>query len=191
MAAVRIVSLPRNAAFAVALVVGLMLASGASALAAPKQPSEPFFPRSGNRGYNAKHYDVSLGYQPRSGQLTARDVVEARATSGLSKFSLDLDGLKVTSVSVNGEAAEYSRGRGKGKIGPATPIAKGGGGGGAGGGGGRGGAGRHRGLARLQQRAARQGELRHPDHRPRRGEGDVQRPARLSGEGRPAGTRVG
>src|ERR1700760_2959960 len=125
MAAVRIVSLPRNAAFAVALVVGLMLASGASALAAPKQPSEPFFPRSGNRGYNAKHYDVSLGYQPRSGQLTARDVVEARATSGLRRFSLDLDGLKVTSVSVDGEAAEYSRGRGKVKIVPAKPVPKG------------------------------------------------------------------
>ncbi|HEY0278472.1 MAG TPA: M1 family metallopeptidase [Solirubrobacterales bacterium] len=93
--------------------------------AAPLQPSEPFFPRSGNRGYDVKHYDISLGYQPRSGQLTARDVVEARATSGLSKFSLDLDGLKVTSVSVDGEAAKYSRGRGKVKIVPATPIAKG------------------------------------------------------------------
>src|SRR6201994_1488100 len=124
MAAVRIVSLPRNAAFAVALVVGLVLASGASALAAPTQPSEPFFPRSGNRGYNAKHYDVTLGSQPRSGQLTARDVIEARATSGLGKFSLDLDGLKVTSVSVDGEAAKYSRGRGKVKIVPASPIAR-------------------------------------------------------------------
>jgi aminopeptidase N len=127
MTEVRIVSLPRNAAFVVAMVVALALASGASAIAAaaPKQPSEPFFPRSGNRGYGVKHYDVSLGYQPRSGQLTARDVVEARATSGLRKFSLDLDGLKVTSVSVNGEAAGYSRGRGKVKIVPATPIAKG------------------------------------------------------------------
>jgi aminopeptidase N len=127
MTEVRIVSLLRNAAFVVAMVVGLVLASGASALAAsaPSQSSEPFFPRSGNRGYGVKHYDVSLGYQPRSGQLTARDVVEARATSGLRKFSLDLDGLKVTSVSVNGEAAEYGRGRGKVKIVPATPIAKG------------------------------------------------------------------
>lgn len=104
-------------------------ASAASASAptagAPKQPTEPFFPRSGNRGYNVTHYDVSLGYQPRSGELTARDVVEARATGGLSRFSLDLDGLKVTSVSVDGEPAAYSRGRGKVKIAPVTPIAKG------------------------------------------------------------------
>src|ERR1700712_3509461 len=113
MAEVRIVSLPRNAAFVVALIVGLVLTGGASAIAAPSQPSEPFFPRSGNRGYGVKHYDVSLGYQPRSGQLTARDAIEARATSGLNRFSLDLDGLKVTSVSVDDEAAKFSRGKGK------------------------------------------------------------------------------
>ena len=117
----------RSSRFLLALVAVLALAGGAvaSAATAPKQPSEPFFPRSGNRGYDVKHYDVTLGYQPRSGMLVARDVVEARATSGLSKFSLDLDGLKVTSVSVDGEAAEYSRGRGKVKVVPTTPIPKG------------------------------------------------------------------
>jgi aminopeptidase N len=111
----------------VPLAVAALAAAGAmaSAAPAPKQPTEPFFPRSGNRGYDVKHYDVSLGYQPRSGMLTARDAVEARATTGLSRFSLDLDGLKVTSVSVDGEAASYSRGRGKVKVVPVTPIAKG------------------------------------------------------------------
>jgi aminopeptidase N len=124
---VRIVSSPRRTSLVLALVVALLLAGAAiaAAAAAPKQPTEPFFPRSGNRGYDVKHYDVSLGYQPRSGELTARDVVEARATSGLSRLSLDLDGLKVTSVAVDGEAANYSRGRGKVKIVPARPIGKG------------------------------------------------------------------
>ena len=117
----------RSSRFLLALVAALALAGGAiaSAASAPEQPSEPFFPRSGNRGYDVKHYDVTLGYQPRSGVLVARDVVKARATSGLTRFSLDLDGLKVTSVSVDGEAAEYSRGRGKVKIVPATRIARG------------------------------------------------------------------
>jgi aminopeptidase N len=117
----------RSSRFVVALFAALALAGGAiaSAAEAPGQPGEPFFPRSGNRGYDVKHYDVTLGYQPRSGMLTARDVVEARATSGLKSFSLDLDGLKVTSVSVDGEAAEFSRGRGKVKIVPATRIEKG------------------------------------------------------------------
>jgi aminopeptidase N len=112
--------------FLLALFAALVLAGGAVASAdAPKQVSEPFFPRSGNQGYDVRHYEVSLGYQPRSGVLTARDVVEARATAGLRKLSFDLDGLKVTSVSVDGEAAKYSRGRGKVKVEPATPIAKG------------------------------------------------------------------
>jgi aminopeptidase N len=126
MMEVRIVSLPRLVTCILALVV-LGLAGGAMSAeaAAPAQPSEPFFPRSGNRGYDVKHYDVSLGYQPRSGQLNARDVIEARAMNGLRRFSLDLDGLKVTSVSVDDEAAEYSRGRGKVKVVPAEPIAKG------------------------------------------------------------------
>jgi aminopeptidase N len=117
----------RSSRFLFALVAALALAGGAiaSAADAPKQSAEPFFPRSGNRGYDVHHYDVTLGYQPRSGMLIARDVVEVRATTGLSKFSLDLDGLTVNSVSVDGEAAKYSRGRGKVKVVPATRIAKG------------------------------------------------------------------
>jgi aminopeptidase N len=117
----------RSSRFLLALVAALALAGGAiaSAASAPEQPTEPFFPRSGNRGYDVKHYEVTLGYQPRSGMLTARDVVEARATTELSKFSLDLDGLTVNSVSVDGETAKYSRGRGKVKVVPATRIANG------------------------------------------------------------------
>src|ERR1700759_4246044 len=127
MRGVRIVSLPRRALLLVVMALGLALVGGAiaSAAAAPEKASEPFFPRSGNRGYDVKHYDVSLGYQPRSGQLTARDSIEANATGGLSRFSLDLDGLKVISVSIDGEAAKFGRGKGKVKIVPATPIAKG------------------------------------------------------------------
>ena len=120
-------SLPRRTLVVLALVIGLILLGGAIAAAAgaPKGPGEPFFPRSGNRGYNVRSYDVSLGYQPRSGQLTARDTIKATATGGLRRFSLDLDGLKVTSVSVDGGKAKWSRGRGKVKIVPATALEKG------------------------------------------------------------------
>jgi aminopeptidase N len=103
----------------------LLCATGATGAAeASKQPTEPFFPRSGNSDYDVKHYDVSLGYQPRSGELTARDEIKARALTGLSRFTLDLDGLKVTSVSVDGEPARYGRGRGKVKVVPRQQIAK-------------------------------------------------------------------
>jgi aminopeptidase N len=127
MRKVRIVSLPRRSLAVLVLALCLITLGGAvaSGSSGPEQPTEPFFPRSGNRGYDVKHYDVSLGYQPRSGELTARDSIEARAIGGLSRFSLDLDGLKVTSVGIDGEPAKFSRGKGKVKIVPATPIAKG------------------------------------------------------------------
>jgi aminopeptidase N len=127
MPEVRIVSLPRRSFAVLALAIGLALLGGAFASAAgmPEKVAEPFFPRSGNRGYDVKHYGVSLGYQPRSGELTVRDAIEARATGGLTRFSLDLDGLKVTSVGVDGEPAKFGRGKGKVKVVPATPIAKG------------------------------------------------------------------
>jgi aminopeptidase N len=111
-------------ALALALAVSL-LAGSIAAAGTPKVPSEPFFPRSGNHGYDVRSYDVSLGYQPRSGQMTARDTIKATATGGLRRFSLDLDGLKVTAVSVDGEKAKWTRGRGKVKIVPATPVEKG------------------------------------------------------------------
>jgi hypothetical protein len=51
MREVRIVSLPRRAVAVLALALGLALLGGAITAAAsgPEQPTEPFFPRSGNR----------------------------------------------------------------------------------------------------------------------------------------------
>jgi aminopeptidase N len=127
MPEVRIVFFPRRSLVVLAMALGVALLTGATAAAAraPEKSTEPFFPRSGNRGYDVKHYDVSLGYQPRSGELTVRDAIEARATGGLTRFSLDLDGLKVTSAGVDGEPAKFGRGKGKVKVVPARPIAKG------------------------------------------------------------------
>lgn len=97
----------------------------AAAAAAPKHATDPFFPGSGNFGYDVKRYGVDLGYQPDSGVLTARDVIEAQATEGLSRLSLDLVGLTVTSVNVDGQPARYSRRKDKVNIVPATKIATG------------------------------------------------------------------
>jgi aminopeptidase N len=120
-------NLPRRlrAAALLALTGGVLLAGAAPAGAATEAQGEPFFPRSGNRGYDVSHYEVHLGYAPRSGTLHARDTITAKATAGLKKLSLDLDGLKVSAVTVDGEAATVSRGKGKIKIRPAAPIAKG------------------------------------------------------------------
>ena len=83
---------------------------------------DPFFPNEGDSGYDALHYDVRLAYAPRSGELRGRATIEAVPVEPLSEFSLDLDGLRVTSVNINGEPARFSRGHHKIQIVPSAPL---------------------------------------------------------------------
>jgi aminopeptidase N len=106
----------------VLLAAGLIWAAAATAADAP---AEPFFPRSGSRAYDATHYDVRLAYRPAAGSLDAKTTIEAIARRRLRRFSLDLIGLWVTRVSVDGEAARFRRGRDKLTITPETPPAAG------------------------------------------------------------------
>ncbi len=103
----------------VVAVVGLL---GAPAVAAQAGPNDPFFPRSGDPGYDVSHYDARLSFQPASGRLKATATIEASPLKPLRQFSLDLDGLRVTRVSVDGERATFSRGRGKLRVLPPTPL---------------------------------------------------------------------
>jgi aminopeptidase N len=102
--------------------VGLAAASAAAARSGPR---DPFFPRSGNPGYDVSSYHLDLAYQPGNGRLNATATIDAVAGRRLSRFALDLDGLRVTKVSVDGEAAGFGRGRGKLKVSPAVPPAPG------------------------------------------------------------------
>jgi aminopeptidase N len=88
------------------------LALTGSAAAAEKN-REPFFPRAGNVGYEIRHYGVFLSYRPASGTIRANARLLAYAKQGLSRFSLDLDGLDVARVEVEGQKARFRRGRGK------------------------------------------------------------------------------
>lgn len=100
--------------------LGLLAAVAAGA----ESRSEPFFPRSGTNAYDVRHYGVNLAYRPSKGTIAAKTTIEATARQRLPRFSLDLVGLRVTAVSVDGEAAEFNRGRGKLKITPPAAIAK-------------------------------------------------------------------
>lgn len=101
-------------------VLCLVAASGAVARGGS---GDPFFPQSGNRGYDVSNYDAHLSYQPGSGVLHATAKIEATATQRLRRLSLDLDGLEVTRVSVDGAPAVFTRGKNKLRIVPAEPIA--------------------------------------------------------------------
>jgi aminopeptidase N len=95
--------------------------SAAAGIAA-KPAGEPFFPRAGDRGYDALSYLVRLAYQPKSRGIKAATTVEATATEGLESFSFDFFGPRVTEVLVDNEPARYRRRPGKLVVFPAAEI---------------------------------------------------------------------
>ncbi len=79
---------------------------------------DPYFPRDGNRGYDVKRYRLDLRYRPATGRLAGVATITARSTQDLSRFNLDLDGLQVQSVRVNGHRATWRRHAGELTIDP-------------------------------------------------------------------------
>ncbi|MEU9443623.1 M1 family metallopeptidase [Streptomyces sp. NPDC048304] len=87
---------------------------GAAAPAAPGTAGapgagDPYFPLSGNGGYHVRHYDLTLRYDTSARHLDGTAVLAARATQNLSRFDLDLTGLTVTRVAVDGAPAAFRR----------------------------------------------------------------------------------
>ena len=106
-----------------AVVAAVFVAPGLAA-AAPGDPGSPrfttgatgagdaYFPYAGAGGYDVLHYGLELRYSPPppapaplEGTLTGTATIELRATSDLDRFSLDLRGLDVTSLTIDGHAA--------------------------------------------------------------------------------------
>ena len=86
---------------------------------------DPFYPQAGNGGYDVRTYSLKLGYEPQNEQLAGDVTITARATQDLSSFNLDLRGLKVESVTVDGASAGFSRKDQELTIGPAAGLRKG------------------------------------------------------------------
>ncbi|MFD9301631.1 M1 family metallopeptidase [Streptomyces sp. NPDC060048] len=86
---------------------------------------DPYFPKAGNGGYQVEHYDLDLDYDPADGRLDATAVITARAEQGLSSFNLDLAGLDVERVSVQGEGARFNRAGNELTVRPAEDLARG------------------------------------------------------------------
>lgn len=112
MARLRIVT-----TLAVATIGTVLLATPASA--APGTPGapgvgDPYFPNAGNGGYDVAHYGLALRWAPANGDpsqgvLSGTALITATATQNLSQFDLDLRGLTVSSLRVNGAKAAYTR----------------------------------------------------------------------------------
>ncbi|GCB48180.1 M1 family metallopeptidase [Streptomyces sp. NL15-2K] len=86
---------------------------------------DPYFPKSGNGGYDVTHYDLNLAYAPDTHRLTATATLTARAAQDLSAFDLDLQGLDVGKVTVDGEAARWNRAGQELTVRPAEDLGEG------------------------------------------------------------------
>jgi aminopeptidase len=74
---------------------------------------DTYLPDSGNGGYRVTRYELELAYRVPSNLLRGQACIVAVATQALSRFSLDLAGLRVTKVSVNRRRAQRFTTRGR------------------------------------------------------------------------------
>ena len=89
---------------AAAVLLGLPAVASAAATPGAAGIGDPYYPNAGNGGYDVAHYGLDLSYQPSSNRLTGVATITARATQDLSTFNLDLEGLTVSAITVNGAA---------------------------------------------------------------------------------------
>jgi hypothetical protein len=99
----------------------LVLPGGAAAQGAPGGPrftagaagaGDAYFPFAGNGGYDVRHYGLDITYTPPApapapvaGQLRGVATIDLVATHDLDRFNLDLRGMDVQTVTVNGKRA--------------------------------------------------------------------------------------
>jgi aminopeptidase N len=83
---------------------------------------DPYFPGYGNGGFDVGTYDLAIRYAPASGELTGVATITATAKAQLEQFNLDLHGLTVRAVAVDGKAATFRREADELIIGPSTAV---------------------------------------------------------------------
>ncbi|MFC7303572.1 M1 family metallopeptidase [Streptomyces monticola] len=110
------------------LAASFLLAIPASAATySPGAPGigDPYYPASGNGGYDVSHYDLRLKYQPKTDLLEGTATILATTKQDLSRFNLDF-GLKVSEIRVNGKKAAFTTsGTQELEITPAAALPKG------------------------------------------------------------------
>jgi aminopeptidase N len=82
---------------------------GGSCVAGAAGIGDEYYPTYGNGGYDVGHYGLDVSYNPARATLTGEATISASATQRLCSFNLDLVGLLVQDVKVNGKAASFSR----------------------------------------------------------------------------------
>jgi aminopeptidase N len=75
----------------------------------PAGLGDPFYPMLGNPGYDVTHYDIALTVDTAANTISGVTTIEALTLDNLSQFNLDMSGLEVDSVLVDGVDADFSR----------------------------------------------------------------------------------
>lgn len=96
-------------ALALSLTLALTVRGGVHGTPGAAGLHDPYFPKAGNGGYDVGHYGLTLAYDPGTRHLTGTAVITARATQNLTAFDLDLKGLDVDTVTVEGRDARWNR----------------------------------------------------------------------------------
>ena len=90
--------------------VVLAMALGLVATGCLAGVGDPYYPTYGNGGYDVDHYDLAVRYDPATDVLQGVTTIVAHATTALSRFDLDLVGLTVHRITVNGRPARWTHG---------------------------------------------------------------------------------
>lgn len=85
---------------------------------------DALYPQLGNRGYDVAHYTIDLTVDVLSNTITGTTAITALTTAALTSFNLDLLGLTVDAITVNGAPASFSRRGQELTISPETPLAR-------------------------------------------------------------------
>ena len=86
---------------------------------------DSLYPLLGNAGYDVTHYGIELDVDPASNTISAMTTITALATQDMSAFNLDLSGLEVHDVTIDGVAAEFSRSGSELTVRPAIALVQG------------------------------------------------------------------
>jgi aminopeptidase N len=70
---------------------------------------DPYFPDLGNGGYDAQNYTIHLDVDMDTNEISASATIEALALMPLTSLNLELTGLNVEDIAVNGQAALFER----------------------------------------------------------------------------------
>lgn len=86
---------------------------------------DPYYPGLGNGGYDVARYVLDLEWDPQDAFLDGRATIEATATQDLSSFNLDLLGMEVTAITIDGVEATFAHEAAELTITPADPLGEG------------------------------------------------------------------